>query len=108
MGSTCETDVRTELGPTRLPIWTCAIPAIPSTSEVTFVHSRLIPPAPRQPCLIRWQPGRRAWPESHYLIGSWRSPWPLPAACPAPHRECSCQAVLVPAQGRPWRDREPP
>src|SRR6266481_1545770 len=41
MGSTCETEVKTELGPTRLPIWTCAIPAIPSNSEVTFVHPRL-------------------------------------------------------------------
>ena len=41
MGSTCETDVKIELGPTRLPIWTCAIPAIPSNSDVTFVHSRL-------------------------------------------------------------------
>ncbi len=41
IGSTCETEVKTELGPTRLPIWTCAIPAIPSTNEMTFVHSRL-------------------------------------------------------------------
>ena len=39
MGSTCETEVRMELGPTRFPICTRAMPAIPLTSDVTFVNS---------------------------------------------------------------------
>src|ERR1700720_4744053 len=105
MGSTCETEVKTEEGPTRFPIWTCAIPAIPSTNEVTFVHSRLVLPAPPWPCPIRWPPGHLAWPEPRYLIGSGRWPWLLREVYRVLHRVCFCQVVLATAQDRPLRGR---
>jgi len=39
-GLTCETEVNTVVLLTRLPICVCAMPAMPSTSDVTFVNPR--------------------------------------------------------------------
>src|SRR6266478_323823 len=76
MGSTCETEVNIDVGPTRLPIWR-----------------------------IRQRPVRQAWPEPRCLIGSWRWPGPRPAEYHALRQELLCQAELALAQDRLWRDR---
>ena len=40
IGLTCETEVKAVVGLTKLPICTCAIPAMPFTRDVTCVKSR--------------------------------------------------------------------